>query len=63
MPPQKTSFTALAHQVVQASQEPLTVNEIIERVNAITPITTKNPKQTIRNAISQSYLIVTTGDG
>ena len=60
---QKTSYTALAHQVVQASPEPLTVNEIIERVNAITPITTKNPKQTIRNAISQSYLIVTTGDG
>ena len=26
-------------------------------------ITTKNPKSTIRNAISQSYMIVSTGDG
>ncbi len=63
MSQQKTSFTALTHQVAQASVEPLTVNEIIERVNAIAPITTKNPKQTIRNAISQSGLIVSAGDG
>lgn len=61
--PRRINFTQLAHQVVQQSPEPLTVNEIIERVNAITPITTKNPKQTIRNAISQSSLIISTGDG
>jgi hypothetical protein len=63
MPRWKTSFTELTHQVVQGSPEPLTVNEIIEAVSAITSITTKNPKQTIRNAISQSGLIVSTGDG
>jgi hypothetical protein len=59
----KISFTELAHQVVCESLEPLTVLEIMERVNAITPITTKDPKNTIRNAVSQSQLIVSTGDG
>lgn len=63
MPHEKISFTQLAHDVVQQSPEPLTVDEIITRVNAITPITTKNPKQTIRSAVSQSKLIVATGDG
>jgi len=59
----KVSFTELAHQVVRDSPEPLTVLEILDRVHAITPITTKNPKNTIRNAVSQSWLIVPTGDG
>jgi hypothetical protein len=62
MPRWNISFTQLAHNVVQQSPEPLTVDEIIAKVNAITPITTKNPKQTIRNAVSASYLIVSTGD-
>jgi len=57
------SFTELAHRVVRESPEPLAVDQIVERVHAIRPITTKNPKQTIRNAISASYLIVSTGDG
>ena len=59
----KISFTELAHQVVSESPHPLTVPEIMEQINAITPITTKNPKNTIRNAVSQSRLIVPTGDG
>jgi hypothetical protein len=59
----KISFTELAHQVVCESLEPLTVLEIMHRVYEITPITTKNPKNTIRNAVSQSRLIVPTGDG
>ncbi len=57
------SFTELTHRVVQESSEPLTVAQIIERVQAIRPITTRNPKQTIRNAVSASYLIVPTGEG
>lgn len=61
--PRRISFTQLAHQVVQQSPEPLKLKEIFKRVNAITPITTKNPKQTIRNAICHSFLIVSTGDG
>ena len=63
MPRWKVSYAQLAHDVVQQSAKPLTVDEIMAQVQAITPITTKNPKQTIRNAISQSQLIVSTGDG
>ena len=59
----KVSYTELVHQVVQGSVEPLTVVEIMDRVNDITSITTKNPKNTIRNAIGQSKLIAAIGDG
>jgi hypothetical protein len=59
----KVSFTQLAHDVVNSSPEPLPFAEILHKVNSITPITTKNPKSTIRNAISQSRMIVSTGDG
>ena len=59
----KVSFTQLTHEVVQSSPEPLPFAEILARVNHIAPITTKNPKNTIRNAISQSQLLVSTGDG
>lgn len=57
------SYAALTHQVVQQSAEPISVAEIITQVNALHPITTKNPKQTIRNAVTQSHVIVSTGDG
>lgn len=60
--PKKVSFTALAHQVVFDSPAPLTAAEIQARVNAITPITTKKPKSTIRNAITQSQMIVSVGN-
>lgn len=33
---------------------PLTVDEIMAAITAITPITTKNPKQTVRGAISRT---------
>jgi hypothetical protein len=51
------------HQVVRESDEPLPFVEIIRRVGVLNPIDTKNPKSTIRNVISQSRLIVNTGDG
>ena len=54
MPSSKTSYTELTHQVVRDSREPLPFTEIMQRVNTIAPITTKNPKGTIRNAISQN---------
>lgn len=63
MSAKKVSFTQLTHDVVYASSEPLPFNEIMARVHSITPITTKNPKNTIRNATSQSQMIVSTGDG
>ena len=63
MSKQKISFTQLTHDVVQQSLEPLPFDDIMSKVNALHPITTKNPKSTIRNAISQSHMIVSTGDG
>ena len=63
MPKDRISFTELTYQVVRGSLEPLPFDEILRRVHAITPITTKNPKGTIRNAIGQSHMIVATGDG
>jgi hypothetical protein len=63
MPSPKISYTELAHKVVRESREPLPFAEIMQRVNALAPITTRNPKGTIRNAISQSCLIVNVGNG
>jgi hypothetical protein len=59
----KPNYTELTYQVVRESPDPLPFDEILRRVQAITPIKTKNPKSTIRNAVSQSRLIVATGDG
>ena len=59
----KPNYTELTHQVVRQSAEPLPFSEVLQRVNAITRIQTKNPKSTIRNAVSQSRLIVAIGDG
>lgn len=63
MPDVKPSYGDLAHQVVREATEPLPFDEIMRRVHALAPITTKNPKSTIRNAISQSQLIANTGSG
>jgi hypothetical protein len=63
MSKRQPSYAQLTHGVVQQSPEPLTLGKIIAAVDAIRPITTKNPKNTIRGAISNSYMIVSTGDG
>ena len=63
MPDVKPSYGDLVHQVVHEATEPLPFDEIMRRVHALAPITTKNPKSTIRNAVSQSRLIVNTGSG
>jgi hypothetical protein len=42
---------------VRESAEPLPFAEILYRVNEQTPITTRNPKSTIRNAVGQSRLV------
>jgi hypothetical protein len=39
MAERKPSYTQLTHDVVQGSSEPLTLDEIIEQVNALRPIT------------------------
>jgi hypothetical protein len=48
---------------VHEANEPLPFAEIVRNVNDLLPITTKNPKSTIRNAVSQNRLVVSTGDG
>jgi hypothetical protein len=63
MPEKKTSYADLVIQVVREALEPLPFTEILERVNALSSITTRNPKSTIRNAVSLSRLVVATGDG
>lgn len=59
----KVNYTELTHQVVHNAKEPLTFDEIIQHVADIEPITTGNPQNTIRSAISQARLIQSTGDG
>lgn len=63
MPRPKTNYTELVHQIVRDSQEPLGFDEIFRRVGQLAPVTTKNPKGTVRSAITQSNLIVPLGDG
>ncbi len=63
MAERKPSYTQLTHDVVHGSSEPLTLDEIIEQVNVLRPITTKNPRSTIRGAVGESRMIVSTGDG
>jgi hypothetical protein len=63
MPEKKPSYTDYVHQVVQESVDPLPFTEIFRRVNDLSPITTRDPENTIRNSISQSHLILNTGDG
>lgn len=63
MASQQPSYSQLTRDVVQASPEPLTVDEIVEQVAVQRPITTKNPKNTIRTAIQASAMIVFTGEG
>lgn len=57
------SYTELTHQVVRESPEPLPFAEIVTAVDQLRPISTKDPKGTIRGVIGQSRLIAPTGDG
>lgn len=60
----KTNFTELTHQVVREAAEPLTIDEIVAHVSTLAHgETTKNLKNTVRGAISQSRSIVVTPDG
>jgi hypothetical protein len=63
MAKEEPSYAQLTREVVHGSPEPLPVDEIYERVNALRSITTKNPKQTIRTAVGADPMIVNTGDG
>ncbi len=60
--PNKSSYAALVRQVVHEAPEPLSVVEILRRVDRKRRVDTRSPENTIRSAIAQCYLIVNTGD-
>ena len=57
------SYTELVYEALRSAEHPLTIGEIADAVNARRPITTRNPKATIRNALTQGRLLVSMGDG
>jgi hypothetical protein len=59
----RLSYSALVKKVVYETTAPLSVAEIVGRVNEIRPIETRSPENTIRAAINGCYLIVNTGAG
>lgn len=56
------SYADLAYDVLQGSEDPLTFDEIFDEVNRRKPITTKNPKATIRNALTQGWQLINLGN-
>lgn len=57
------SYSALVYEVVQSAAAPLTFEEIFSQVNIRRPVTTRNPRATIRSALSQGWQLVSVGDG
>ena len=57
------SNTDLVYQVFVDARRPLTFQELFDEVNRRRPVTTKNPKATIRGALTQSRLLLNLGDG
>lgn len=57
------SYTALVYEVLRSAEHPLSFREIFDAVEQRRPITTRNPKATIRNALSQGSQLVRTDDG
>lgn len=53
----------LVYDVLRAAGHPLTFDEIFDRVNQRRPITTRNPKGTVRSALGAGRQLVSLGDG
>ena len=51
------SAKSLVRQVMQEADAPLTIDEILRRVTALHPLSSGNPKTTVRNAISAHPLV------
>lgn len=62
-PKGEPSYSDLVYEVLQSAEEPLTFAEIFEAVSQRRPVTTKNPKATIRGALNQGRQLVSLGDG
>lgn len=57
------SYAYLVHEVVRSAGRPLTFQEISDQVNRCRPVTTRNPKATIRSALGQVKQAISLGDG
>ena len=57
------STAEIVHEVLLSAEQPLTFEDICARVNACRPVTTVNPRATIRGALSQGPQLVSLGDG
>lgn len=57
------SYTEHVYDVLRSAETPLTFQEIFEEVDRRRPITTRNPKATIRNALTQGRQLTSLGDG
>lgn len=60
---QLPSYTELAYVVLQAAERPLKFQELFEAVERQRPITTRDPKATIRNTLGQGRQLVNVGEG
>jgi hypothetical protein len=57
------SYADLVYDVVRSAEQPLTFQEIFDRVSMRRPIATKNPKGTIRGTLTGGRQLVNLGDG
>jgi len=57
------SYTECVHRVLQAAPAPIAMDALIQAVGEMRPLTAKNVRSTLRNAISQSPLCTSLGDG
>jgi tetratricopeptide (TPR) repeat protein len=57
----ETSFSQLVAQVLQASDQPLSLDEIMEQVEQVRLVRSRNPRGTIGGAIHSNALAVTLG--
>jgi tetratricopeptide (TPR) repeat protein len=59
----KLSNVDLVYEVVRSADRPLTFQEIFDRVDQRRPVTTRNPKATIRSAVSSAKQVINLGNG
>ena len=57
------SYTDLVYEVLRSACRPLSFPEIFEAVNRRRAVSTRDPKATVRNALSQGSQLVSLGDG
>jgi hypothetical protein len=57
------STAEIVHEVLRSAEQPLTFEDICARVSARRPVTTVNPRATIRGALSHGPQLVSLGDG